>query len=123
MKIRIADKDDTSIIFSCIKGLADYVGDTSLFTATEHSIANIVFAPNSNCIVFIAEEDQIPKGFALCFKTVSTFTASYNLYIEDLFVYPEYRSKKIGTKLLEYIFGYSKDNGYKKLNGLQDRRM
>jgi len=116
IKIREADSNDSGVIMNGINGMAEHVKQTELVTATENDIKETVFGPDSHVKVFVAEtgEGKI-CGYALIFKTFSTFKAKTNYFIEDLFVFPEYRSQGIGLTLLNYIREYAAKKGAGKV--------
>ena len=112
IKIREARIEDTPIILKGINGLASHVGQEHLVTATEQDIRNTIFASGSHVNVFVSEnEDGEITGFAVILKTFSTFKAKTNFYLEDLFVFPEYRNKGIGEYFLNFIKEYAKRRG------------
>jgi len=97
-KIRKATQDDTPIIFDLIKKLAVYEKmENDVITSVEELRENI-FTKNFSKVL-LAEEEGKPVGFALYFFNFSTFVGKPGLYLEDLFVEPEYRGKGYGKKL------------------------
>jgi len=116
IKIREAEAKDSNTILKCIRGLAEHVNQIDRVTATELEIKNTIFHPNSHVKVFVAENtaEEI-CGFALIFKTYSTFKAKTNFYIEDLFVFPKFRNSGIGSTLFNYIKEYAEKLGAGKL--------
>lgn len=116
IEIREANSNDSGVIFNCINGLAEHVNQTELVTATENDIKDIVFGPDSHVKVFVAENNNGEiYGYALIFKTFSTFKAKTNYFIEDLFVFPAYRSLGIGSTLFNYIREYAAKQGAGKV--------
>ena len=110
MKIRKATKDDSRLILEFIKSLAEFEKLSHEVVATEEKIIETVFE-NKNAEVVIAEtKAEGPVGFALYFKTYSTFLAQPGMYLEDLFVLPEQRGKGYGTALLKHLAGIAKEN-------------
>ncbi len=96
--IRKANEVDSPIIFDLIKKLAVYEKmEEEVITSVEELKENI-FTHNYSKVL-IAEEDNKPVGFALYFYNFSTFVGKPGLYLEDLFVEPEYRGKGYGKKL------------------------
>ena len=115
IKIREATENDSAIIFDCICGLAKHVHQLDMVTATEQEIKESFFQPNSHINVFVAEKENAICGYALIFKTFSTFKATTNYHIEDLFIFPEYRNCGIGKTMLDYIQSYAKNHGANKV--------
>ena len=104
--IRPAHADDVPLILAFIRGLAEYEKLTDGFEATEEKLRSSLFpadhaAPAAHCILAFA--DDVPAGFALYFFNYSTFLARPGLYLEDLFVNPEYRGRGIGKALLLHL--------------------
>jgi len=103
-KIRFATAEDTALILRFIKGIAEYEKLLHEVEATEDILRDSLFV-KKQAEVIIAEWKDIPVGFALFFHNFSTFTGKAGLYLEDLFVWPEYRGKGFGkalfTKLAE----------------------
>ena len=96
--IRKATPEDTPIIFDLIKKLAVYEKmENEVITSVDELRENI-FTKNFSKVL-LAEEEGKPVGFALYFFNFSTFVGKPGLYLEDLFVEPEYRGKGYGKKL------------------------
>ena len=101
--IRLAGVDDVSEIFVLIKELADYVRLLDQVIATEELLEETLFGENSNVEVLLAYDENQILGFALYFKTYSTFLGRQGIYLEDLFVREFARGKGIGQALLQRI--------------------
>jgi GNAT superfamily N-acetyltransferase len=115
MKIKKAKRKDTAIILNCIKGLAEYVGQLDQVTATEEKLEETLFSKNSNVEVRLAYLGDTIIGFVLFFKTYSTFKANSGLYIEDLFIFSEYRNKGYGKQLFNYVIDFGLKYSYNKV--------
>lgn len=106
--IREATPGDTPVILHLIRQLAIYEKLEDAVTATEEMLREQLF--ERHCAkVLIGEEDGRPVGFALYFFNFSTFLAKPGLYLEDLFVEPEYRGKGYGKALLTALAGIAKE--------------
>ena len=99
-KIREARVDDVPAIAAMIRALAEYEKLSHACVSTEHDLQRALFGPDRAAEVLIATAGGAPAGFALFFHTFSTFLARRGLWLEDLFVYPEYRGRGIGRALL-----------------------
>lgn len=114
VSIRKAIKSDAQTIVDLIYGLAVYekLGDEALATAND--IEKTIFGDNPKAFVLIAEYEQNGKkevaGYALYFFNYSTFLAKYGIYLEDLFVKPEFRSHKVGFELFKALGQVALDN-------------
>lgn len=102
--IRPAIRSDVSLILDFIHGLADYEKLSHEVEATEAKLAATLFGarPAAECVIALTA-DQQPAGFALFFTNYSTFLAKPGLYLEDLFVKPEFRGRGIGKSLLTHL--------------------
>jgi len=103
LSIRPAIASDAALIFGFIRELAEYERLAHEVDATEADIAKALFGPNPRVFADIAEWEGEPAGFALWFYNFSTFRGRHGIYLEDLFVKPELRSKGIGRALLRHL--------------------
>jgi len=101
--IDTATEADLSIILSFIKGLAEYEKLLDNVVATEEILRESLFGPKKYAEVVIARYGTEPVGFALFFHNYSTFLGRSGIYLEDLFVLPEFRKKGIGKALFTYL--------------------
>jgi len=104
--IRAATPADLATILGLIRGLADYEKLSGEVIATEELLRRSLFpddgsAPAAYCV--LAEADGTAAGFALYFFNYSTFLARPGLYLEDLFVRPEFRGRGLGKALLLHL--------------------
>lgn len=103
LTIRKAEEGDASLIFSFVKELAEYERLAHEVDATEADVAKALFGSNPRAFADIAEWEGRPAGFALWFYNFSTFRGRHGIYLEDLFVRPEFRSKGVGKALLKHL--------------------
>lgn len=103
LSIRSATAADSALIFRFIRELADYERLAHEVDATEADIAKALFGENPRVFADIAEWQGEPVGFALWFYNFSTFRGRHGIYLEDLFVRPEFRSRGIGRALLRHL--------------------
>jgi len=109
IKIRFANNDDTSIIFQFIRDLAEYEKLSDDVSANENLIRNNIFGNTKTAECLIAEYKNEAVGFAIFFHNFSTFKGKPGLYLEDLFVKPEFRGKGIGKALLVELAKIAKE--------------
>ncbi len=109
--IRPATVDDVPTIFAMIKGLAAYEKLSDMVTATEDGIRATLFGPRPAAEVLLASRAGECRGFALFFGTYSTFLGKPGVYLEDLFVDPDWRGQGIGRALLEAITALARERG------------
>lgn len=94
-----ATEYDAGIILEFIQELAAYENLSAEVVATEEMLREWIFARHGAEVIF-AVENGVKVGFALYFYNFSTFLGRSGLYLEDLFVKPEYRGKGYGKALL-----------------------
>ena len=101
--IREATPADVPQILDFIRALAAYEREPDAVSATEADLLRDGFGPNPIFFCLMAEEDGAPAGFAFYFFSYSTWLGRPGLYLEDLFVYPEFRGLGIGKTLLQRV--------------------
>jgi GNAT superfamily N-acetyltransferase len=101
--IRTATLADIPLILNFICALATYEREPDAVTATEADLLRDGFGPNPFYFCLIAEHDGQAAGFALYFFNYSTWIGRPGLYLEDLFVPPEFRGLGIGKELLKKV--------------------
>ena len=106
---REATESDVPLILTFIKALAEYERMAGQVVATEERLRGSLFGPRRYAEVLIGEEDGQPVAFALFFHNYSTFLAQPGLYLEDLFVKPEYRGRGYGRMLLARLARIARD--------------
>lgn len=102
-QIQKATIEDVSIILDFIKSLADYEKLSHEVIATEELLKKTLFGERQVAEVVIGKEDGVPAAFALFFHNYSTFLGKPGIYLEDLFVKPEFRRKGYGKKMLTFL--------------------
>ncbi|NCX76641.1 MAG: GNAT family N-acetyltransferase [Actinobacteria bacterium] len=112
MKIRPARKDEASIILQLIKDLAEYEKAPDEVKAGEKEIIETVFADNPKVFCDLVEVDGDIAGMAIWFLNYSTWQGKHGIYLEDLYVKPEYRGRGYGKALLQHLAGICNERGY-----------
>ena len=102
-QIRNASEQDVPLILQMIKGLAEYEKLSDQVVATEDGLRESLFGAHPVAEVVIGYAGDQPAGFALFFHNFSTFLGQRGLYLEDLFVLPEWRSRGLGRQLLAHL--------------------
>jgi len=103
LTIRPATAADVPLILDFIRALAEYERAPQQAIATRDDLLRDGFGPEPKFRVIIADWEQQPAGFAFFFNHYSTWRGRAGLYLEDLFVRPEFRGKGIGKALLRYL--------------------
>ena len=98
-EFRYATKNDVGLILEFIRGLAEYEKMTDEMIADENLLSEWIFDKEKAEVIF-ALEDGKEVGFALFFHNFSTFLGRAGIYLEDLFVKPEYRGRGHGKALI-----------------------
>ena len=109
-KIRPATENDVSTIYSLIKELADYERLSQEVSATEDDIRQSLFGGRPFAEVLLGEYEDIPISYALFFYNFSTFNGKPGIYLEDLYVKPQYRSNCFGRRMLAHIARLAKEH-------------
>ena len=112
--IRFAQPGDEKAILGFIRGLAEYENMSDDVVATEELLTEWIFE-KQKAEVLIAEIDGTDAGFALFFHNFSTFLGRAGIYLEDLFVLPEYRGMGCGTALLRKLAQIALERGCGRL--------
>jgi len=102
MTFRFANDQDCALILSYIRGLAEYEKMSNQVVATEELLKEWIFEKRKAEVLFVCDENR-EVGFALFFHNFSTFLGRAGIYLEDLFVLPEYRGKGYGKGLLKKL--------------------
>ena len=102
-RIESATESDIPLILTFIKGLAEYEGFAHEVVATEKNLRDSLFGPRASAEVVIAYNAKEPVGFAVFFHNYSTFLGRTGLYLEDLFVLPEWRRRGLGRALMGHV--------------------
>lgn len=108
--IREANSSDINLIFDFICDLADYEKLRHDVTATPEILHESIFV-KKQAEVLIAELDGLPVGFALYFHNFSTFKGKACLYLEDIFIKPQYRGKGFGKAIFNRLAQIAVERG------------
>ena len=114
-QLRPASRRDVPIILACIQGLAEFERLASECVATEALLHETLFGAAPAAEVTLAFAGDQPAGFALWFRSYSTFLARPGIYLEDLFVFPEFRGHGLGRQLLVSLARTAVERGYGRL--------
>jgi GNAT superfamily N-acetyltransferase len=111
IRIERATERDVPLILELIQGLAVYEKLAHEVTATEAGLRETLFSARPAADVIIAYAGDTPAGFALFFPNYSTFLGKPGLYLEDLFVRPEYRGQGLGLALMKRLAQIAVERG------------
>lgn len=99
---RYANENDVGLILKFIKGLAEYEKMSDEVIATEDLLRQELFEKKRAEIIFLVV-DRVEVGFALFFHNFSTFLGRSGIYLEDLYVLPEYRGLGYGKAIFRKV--------------------
>lgn len=108
LRLRAAQEADCDIILQLITELADYEELRAEVVADRLALESALFGPSPRVFCTLAEwqdssHEPATAGFALWFYNFSTFKGRHGIYLEDLFVRPEFRGRGIGRALLQSL--------------------
>lgn len=113
--VRFASLNDIPTILKFIKELAAYEKLENEVTATEDLLKEWIFEKNK-CEVLVALENNTEIGYALFFHNFSTFLGKAGIYLEDLYITPNYRGLGYGKKLLKEVAKIAVERGCERLD-------
>ena len=114
INFRYAERKDVALILQFIKELAEYEHMSDEVVANEELLEQWIFDKKKAEVIF-ALEGQKEVGFALFFHNFSTFLGRAGLYLEDLFVRPEYRGRGYGKGILKKLASIAIERGCGRL--------
>ena len=114
VKFRFAKRSDIPLILNFIRGLAEYEKMSDEVVADEKTLEEWIFDKQKVEVIFALEGEKA-VGFALFFHNFSTFLGRAGIYLEDLFVLPEYRGKGYGKALLKKLAAIAVERGCGRL--------
>ena len=97
LKIRPATEADVPLLLKFIRAIAEYEKLLDQVKATEETLRESLFGDRPAAEALIGEWEGEPAAFTGYFQNFSTFTGRAGLYLEDLFVKPEYRERGLGA--------------------------
>lgn len=110
LSFREAEEKDCGLILFFIRELAAYEKMSDEVVATEEMLSDWLFHKHSAEVIFACEDGK-EVGFALFFHNFSTFVGRAGLYLEDLYVLPEYRGRGCGKALLKRLAAIAVERG------------
>ena len=114
-RVERATERDVPLILRLITALAEYEKMSADVIATEATLRQSLFGPHPAAEVVIAYAGDQPAGFALFFHNYSTFLGQPGIYLEDLYVMPEWRGHGFGKRLLAHLAALAVERGCGRL--------
>lgn len=113
-EFRFATEKDVGLILNFIRELALYENLSSEVVANEETLKEWLFKKGKAEVIF-ALENGLEVGFALFFHNFSTFLGRAGIYLEDLFVKPDYRKRGHGKALIKELAKVAVERGCGRL--------
>jgi GNAT superfamily N-acetyltransferase len=114
--VRKAAAPDAELLIRLIIGLAEFEKLPPPDEAAQKRLVADAFGARPRFDVFLAEVDGAVAGYAFVFETYSTFLALPTLYLEDIFVMPEYRHQRVGYALMLHLAAEALERGCGRLD-------
>ena len=112
MKIRPAQQDEVGIVPQLIHDLALYEKAPNEVEATEKELLETIFVDNARVFCDVVDLNGEIAGMAIWFLNYSTWQGKHGIYLEDLFIKPEFRGKGYGKALLQHLAKVCDERGY-----------
>jgi GNAT superfamily N-acetyltransferase len=113
--IRPARRKEVGEVLQLIQDLASYEKAPEQVEASEEDLLNTIFASDPRVFCDLVEVDGQIAGMAIWFLNYSTWQAKHGIYLEDLFIKPEYRGRGYGKALLKHLAKICDEKGYGRL--------
>ena len=115
MKIRPAKREEVGDVLQLIQDLATYEKAPDQVEASEDDLLNTIFAKEPRVFCDLVEVDGQIAGIAIWFLNYSTWQAKHGIYLEDLYIKPEFRARGYGKALLKHLAQICDKEGYGRL--------
>ncbi len=115
MKIRPAKSEEVGEVLQLIQDLATYEKAPEQVEASKEDLLNTIFVKDPRVFCDLVEVDGQIAGMAIWFLNYSTWQAKHGIYLEDLFIKPEYRGRGYGKALLKHLAKICDEKGYGRL--------
>jgi GNAT superfamily N-acetyltransferase len=113
--IRPAKSEEVGEVLQLIQDLATYEKAPEQVEARQEDLLNTIFASDPRVFCDLVEVDGQIAGMAIWFLNYSTWQAKHGIYLEDLFIKPEYRGRGYGKALLKHLANICDEKGYGRL--------
>ncbi|MBV9301161.1 MAG: GNAT family N-acetyltransferase [Acidobacteriaceae bacterium] len=111
-----AEPHDTPLILQFVRKLAEFERLSDQVIVNEDTLREGLFGAGSAAEAILAYFGSAPAAFAVYFHTFSTFSGYTGIYLEDLFVEPNYRGRGVGKSILVYLAKLAKQRGRGRLS-------
>jgi len=115
LKIRPAKREEVGEVLQLIQDLATYEKAPDQVEASKDDLLNTIFAKEPRVFCDLVEVDGQIAGMAIWFLNYSTWQAKHGIYLEDLYIKPEFRARGYGKALLKHLAQICDKEGYGRL--------
>jgi GNAT superfamily N-acetyltransferase len=115
LKIRPAKREEVGEVLQLIQDLATYEEAPEQVEASKEDLLNTIFAKEPRVFCDLVEVDGQIAGMAIWFLNYSTWQAKHGIYLEDLYIKPEFRARGYGKALLKHLAQICDKEGYGRL--------
>jgi len=115
LNIRPAKSEEVGEVLQLIQDLATYEKAPEQVEASKEDLLNTIFVKDPRVFCDLVEVDGQVAGMAIWFLNYSTWQAKHGIYLEDLFIKPEYRGRGYGKALLKHLAKICDEKGYGRL--------
>jgi GNAT superfamily N-acetyltransferase len=112
LKIRPAEREEAGVVLQLIHDLAHYEKAPNEVEATERELLSTIFSEDPKVFCDVVEVDGDIAGMAIWFLNYSTWQGKHGIYLEDLFIKPEFRGRGYGKALLQHLARICDEQGY-----------
>jgi GNAT superfamily N-acetyltransferase len=113
--IRPAKSEEVGEVLQLINDLATYEKAPEQVEASKENLLNTIFSREPRVFCDLVDVDGQIAGMAIWFLNYSTWQAKHGIYLEDLFIKPEYRGRGYGKALLKHLAKICDEKGYGRL--------
>lgn len=108
--------DDIPYLLKLLREFAEFENLLDEFLVTEEKLHRVIFGEKAfvECLVGFADDEMV--AYAIFFPILRTFRGDPSIYLEDLYVQQNHRSKGYGLKMLKAVAKYAKENGYVRMD-------
>ena len=115
MIIRPAKSEEVGEVLQLINDLATYEKAPEHVEASKEDLLNTIFVKDPRVFCDLVDIDGQIAGMAIWFLNYSTWQAKHGIYLEDIFIKPEYRGRGYGKALLKHLAKICDEKGYGRL--------
>ncbi len=118
VNIRKIQANDIITLVDLLHEFAEYEKLLDMFEVTEERLLTAMFGDAAFVEGLIAFDDDIPAGHALFYPSFASFRGQRGMYLEDIYVRPEYRGRGLGRSILREIARIASSRGFERIDFL-----